>query len=126
RGLIAAFGVRLTVEGLENLPAEGCIMVFNHSSHFDIFALAAGITKSSRFGAKIELFKIPVFNWAMRTVEVLPIRRRQRDQVLKLYEDSVPRVHSGESFYLAGEGSRQPTDQVGEKFKSGPFIFAID
>ncbi len=120
------YNVKLLVEGTENIPANGCLFVFNHSSDFDILAIVAGIEKSARFGAKIELFSIPFFGAAMRIMGVLPITRSERGKVLKLYDESIARVLKGESFFLAAEGTRQPTAGVGEKFKSGPFIFAIN
>jgi 1-acyl-sn-glycerol-3-phosphate acyltransferase len=118
--------VDIRVEGLENLPKEGCLFVFNHTSHFDIVVICAVNPKSSRFGAKVELFSIPLFGRAMRVAGVLPIIRTDRAKVFKLYDDSIARVHAGESFYLAGEGTRQVKPGVGEKFKAGPFIFAIN
>ena len=121
------YHVRVEVIGEDLLAAEGCLFVFNHCSHFDILAIAAGIRKTARFGAKIELFSIPFFGSAMRTVGVLPIVRSDRSRVLKLYNESIERVKKdGESFYLAGEGTRQVHPGVGANFKSGPFIFAIN
>lgn len=121
-----SFSIDIEVEGLENLHPHGVLFLFNHTSHFDIVVFHAAITKSTRFGAKIELFKIPIFGQSMKASGVLPITRSERDRVLKLYEESIERVHKGESFILAAEGTRHEGPGVGEKFKSGPFIFAIN
>lgn len=118
--------IDLKVEGLGNLPEDGCIFVFNHTSDFDIPIFHASHLKHVRFGAKIELFKIPIMKQAMNVMGVLPIVRGDRDKVLKLYEKSKNRVIEGkESFILAGEGTRMTRPGVGDKFKAGPFIFAI-
>lgn len=119
------FGVKVKVVGLENRPAGGFIYVFNHSSFFDIFAMA-GYLGSFRFGAKIELFKIPVFGWAMRRAGILPIARERREEVFKVYREAEARIKAGERFALAPEGTRQPDEKVLGKFKSGPFVFAIN
>jgi 1-acyl-sn-glycerol-3-phosphate acyltransferase len=119
------YGVRVFFSGQHNIPKEGCLFVFNHSSHFDIICIYDQLRKSSRFGAKIELYKIPIFGQALKASDVLPIARGEKQKVFQLYEDSIPRVHAGESFILACEGTRQPTPGVGERFKAGPFIFAI-
>lgn len=123
-------GVTVDVRGLENVPREGDgrkaggVVVFNHQSYADIFALYGYFPDSVRFGAKIELFKIPVFGSAMRAAGVLPIDRKNRDKVLKIYEAAVPRLQAGEYLALAPEGTRQKEKKLG-KFKTGPFIFAI-
>jgi 1-acyl-sn-glycerol-3-phosphate acyltransferase len=127
------FGVRVHVEGLENLKKiHGAVLVFNHASFFDIFALAATI-RGLRFGAKVELFKIPFFGAAMRQVGMLPIDRARRERVFRIYDEATARMHNGEKFALAPEGGRAGQSlagagagaQVLAPFKSGPFVFAI-
>lgn len=126
RTILWAFNIKVEVRGLENVPAEGCLFLFNHSSHFDIPVIQAVLPKSARFGAKIELFKIPIFGLAMKAAGALPIVRADPSQVFKLYDESIARVHAGESFTLAAEGTRQPVPGVGPKFKAGPFVFALN
>lgn len=118
------FGVEVQLEGEQNLPPGGCLFVFNHTSFFDIFALSA-VFPHIRFGAKIELFKIPVFGFAMRRVGILPIDRRNREGVFRVYERAQERLRQGERFALAPEGTRQDEERLGP-FKSGPFVFAIN
>ncbi len=118
-------GVRVDVRGAENIPQEGCLFLFTHGSYSDIYVTFGHIPRPFRFGAKIELFAIPVFGATMRAVGVLPIVRNNRDGVLKVYEAAIDRVRKGECFALAPEGTRQEEPVLG-KFKSGPFIFAIN
>lgn len=120
------FGIDLIVTGEENLPdTGGGIIVFNHQSHFDIPALCLSTEKQIRFGAKIELFKIPFFGPAMRAIGTLPIARDNRSGVMKIYAEAAKRFESGTLFVLAPEGTRQPEPVIG-RFKKGPFIFAIN
>ena len=118
------FGVKVVTKGLENRPPGGFIYVFNHTSFFDIFAMS-GWLGSFRFGAKIELFKIPIFGMGMRRAGILPIARERREEVFKVYKAAEARIANGERFALAPEGTRQTTEQLGA-FKSGPFILAIN
>jgi 1-acyl-sn-glycerol-3-phosphate acyltransferase len=118
------FGVKVKVHGAEKIPPGGCVFLFNHTSFFDIFAMQ-GALNGFRFGAKIELFKIPVFGLAMRRLGALPIARHQRDEVFKVYKAAQERIHHGERFALAPEGTRQDEEKLGS-FKAGPFIFAIN
>lgn len=118
------FGVTVVVEGIENIPKGGCLFLFNHRSFFDIFALQ-GVVPSLRFGAKIELFKIPIFGTAMRRMGALPIARGNLNEVIAVYKKAEGRMRAGERFALSPEGGRNTTGQNLLPFKSGPFIFAI-
>lgn len=123
-GTCKMFGVSVKVNGIERVPKKmGCIYIFNHSSYFDIWAMS-GYLPSFRFGSKIELFKIPVFGWAIRRVGVLPIDRERRESVFRVYEEAKERIIRGDRFALAPEGTRQETEKLGQ-FKSGPFVLAI-
>lgn len=118
------FGVKVKVNGFENIPKGGCVYVFNHTSFFDVFAMQ-GALNGFRFGAKIELFKIPIFGFAMRRLGALPIARHKRDEVFKIYQAAQSRIQRGEKFALAPEGTRQEEEKLGS-FKAGPFVFAIN
>ena len=119
------FNVRVNATGLGNLPASGgAIMVFNHQSHFDIPVLMLSTKQSIRFGAKIELFKIPMFGLAMRAVGTLPIARDNRNEVLRIYKMAATRFKENTIFVLAPEGTRQSEPKLG-KFKKGPVFFAL-
>lgn len=118
------FGVRIKITGLENVPQGGCVFLFNHTSFFDIFAMQGAIN-GFRFGAKIELFKIPIFGMAMRRLGALPIARHKRDEVFKVYEAAQTNLQKGYKYALAPEGTRQTEEKLGS-FKAGPFVFAIN
>ncbi len=117
------FNVTVVIHNPENKPKAGTVFLFNHSSFFDIFALA-GVIPEVRFGAKTELFKIPLFGSAMKSAGTLPIARGSRDEVFKVYSEARIRVQQNEKFALAPEGGRFYGENL-SPFKSGPFIFAI-
>lgn len=120
------FGVKVKGYHLERLPpqGQGYLALFNHTSNFDILAIQTLIPRV-RFGAKIELFKIPLFGLAMKASGALAIARSNREEVLKVYEGARVRMaEGGESFILSPEGTRQTTEKLGP-FKSGPFLLAI-
>lgn len=123
-GTCRMFGVRVTVNGEDRIPKKtGCIYVFNHASYFDIWAMS-GYLPSFRFGSKIELFRIPIFGWAIRRVGVLPIDRERRESVFRVYAEAKERIIRGDRFALSPEGTRQDSEKLGP-FKSGPFVLAI-
>lgn len=118
------FGVDVRLVGAENIPKGGCLFLFNHTSFFDIFAMHWKL-RGARFGAKIELFRFPMFGLAMRRVGTLPIARNHREEVIELYKQTAMRVKSGEQFCLAPEGTRQEEEKLGP-LKTGPFVLAIN
>lgn len=119
------FNIKLKVFGLENLKrGQGAVLLFNHSSFMDILAICAALY-NVRFGAKIELFKIPVFGACMRRFGTLPIARGNREEVFKVYEDAKVRFARGERFALSPEGGRFHSEKL-LPFKAGPFVFGIN
>lgn len=117
------FGIDLEISGRENIPNEGCLFLFNHSSFFDVFAICAAIPEV-RFGAKAELFKIPIFSHTMRMMGTLPIARQNREEVYKVYEEAKIRFANREMFALSPEGGRFYGPYL-SPFKAGPFLFAM-
>lgn len=127
RPLLWVMGVRVDIRGYENGAREGkgFLILFNHTSLLDILVLYGYMPRPFRFGAKIELFKVPFFGKAMEACGVLPIDRGNRTQVMRVYESAIARINNGECFALAPEGTRQDSTELG-KFKRGPFEFAIN
>ncbi len=64
--IIRTCGIKVEIEGLENLRGlKSYVLVANHQSFFDIFAVLAFLPGDTRFVAKKELLKIPVVGYAM-------------------------------------------------------------
>lgn len=123
--LIKIFGLKVEVSGEQHIPNGGCVFLFNHKSLLDIPVLSFFIKKSFRFGAKAELFKIPVFGFSMKRIGMLPIYRSNKKKVLNLYSQSTDKIQSGMSYMLAPESTRSDSEKL-ISFKSGPFILAIE
>lgn len=114
--------ITVKVNGLENIPKDkrGFVLLFNHSSFFDIFVIL-NIFSDLRFGAKEELFKIPLFAGAMRASGTVPIARQSRHRSIKALGGAVDRLKAGAKLALAPEGTRSLNDINLNSFKSGPF-----
>jgi 1-acyl-sn-glycerol-3-phosphate acyltransferase len=68
RLIIRMCGIKVEVEGLENLRGlKSYVLVSNHQSFFDIFAVLAYLPGDTRFVAKKELLKVPLVGYAMVT-----------------------------------------------------------
>lgn len=119
------FNIKVRVNGAEKLASkQGAIVLFNHTSFMDVITMA-GYLNNIRFGAKIELFKIPLFGLAIKRFGTLPIARNNREEVFKVYEEAKFRFARGEKFALSPEGGRYHGDRLAP-FKAGPFVFAIN
>jgi len=124
RGACWMFGVTVRVEGLKNIPEGPCVYLFNHSSFFDIYAMLS-VMPQVYFGAKQELFNIPIFGKAGARFGMIPIPRGNRTEAIRNLQGAQDRFALGHQFALAPEGQRMPTEKLGP-FKSGPFILAIE
>ncbi len=125
RTFLKISGLDIEVRGRENFPDQGGLFLFNHTSNFDIFILFGTFPeKAIKFGAKGELFKIPILSMAMRRLGILPIERKNRKKVLQVYKSAEQRMKAGENFALAPEGTRMKDYALGS-FRNGPFLFAV-
>ena len=124
--VLRVFGIHVVSLGTENIPKRGGgILLFNHQSHFDIPALMLSTPSNIRFGAKIELYRVPFFCAAMKAVGTLPIARDNRAEVFRIYKEAEKRFEQNIIFALAPEGTRQKQPFIG-RFKKGPFAFALN
>jgi 1-acyl-sn-glycerol-3-phosphate acyltransferase len=123
RWTLALLGIRVEIRGRQHVPPSACLFLFNHTSFMDIFAMMSEIS-GIRFGAKIQLFSIPIFGFGLRAAGMLPIARENREQAIRILTEAEERARQGERFALSPEGGRNDEEKL-LPFKSGPFIFAI-
>jgi len=125
RPIVKVSGVRVDVEGEGNFdPSQPLVFMANHQGHYDIFAVAGFLPAQVRFMAKKELYKIPVFGWAMRSVGHIRIDRDNRQQAFASYDRAAEQIRNGTSVFVFAEGTRSPNADV-LPFKKGGFVLAI-
>ncbi|MFQ5551517.1 MAG: lysophospholipid acyltransferase family protein, partial [Gemmatimonadales bacterium] len=78
RRVLRASGVRYSLVGMDNIPDGPVVFISNHQSMFDIFLLATAFPHDTRFVAKKELMKIPVFGRALVGAGNITIDRHNR------------------------------------------------
>lgn len=120
-------GARLEVEGIEHSePGRGQILVANHQSMFDIWALMAAAPWSVRFIAKAELAKIPIFAAACRAAGHVFIDRGRASQAAEAIRVAGERMRrEGLTLVLFAEGTRSADGELGA-FRRGAFSLAIE
>jgi len=122
-GLFLA-GVRLQVEGEENVPSDRpVIYMSNHQSNFDILALFAALPGQFRWMAKAELFRVPLFGLAMRRSGYIPIERADSKQARHSLTEASRKISEGASVIVFPEGTRSPDGNL-LPFKKGGFLLA--
>lgn len=117
--------VRLTVEGHEHLPLGAAVYMPNHQSNFDILALYAGLPVQFRWLAKEELFRIPLFGFAMHRTGYIPVDRSDHKKAIRSMAEAARRISEGTSVIVFPEGTRSP-DGALLPFKKGGFVLAIN
>ena len=125
RNLLAAAGTKVRAEGLEQIPRDRpLVYASNHSSVFDIWALAATLPGSVRFVAKEELTRVPLLGPAMLAAGHISIDRGRKKQAFEAYARAAQTIRSGFSAVVFPEGTRSRTGEL-LPFKNAPFGLAI-
>lgn len=120
RHLLACLGVRLHVTGV---PLTGGLLVANHISWLDIFAINA--VAPSVFVAKSDVRTWPVIGWICERTETLFMERGSRVAVARMKACMVSLLQQGERLCVFPEG----TTSLGESvlpFHGALFQSAID
>jgi 1-acyl-sn-glycerol-3-phosphate acyltransferase len=117
-------GLRIRVEGLENIPPRACIFAANHTSNLDPPALVAVIPRRVSFLAKREVFRIPILATAMRVAQFVPVDRASREAATASVDIAAGRLKEGLSFAVFPEGTRSPDGRM-RPFKKGTFVMAM-
>lgn len=122
-GLLLA-GAKVEVSGVEKIP-HGTPLIFmgNHQSNFDILALYAGLPYHFSWIAKEELFRIPLFGYAMKRAGYLPLDRSDGRQALKTMASAAEKIKNGVSVIIFPEGTRSMDGKL-IPFKRGGFLLA--
>lgn len=124
RTIIAASGVRVEVRGEENLPGNSAMIVAsNHQGYFDIFVLMAFLPLRLGWIAKKELYRIPLFNFAMRRYGNIMIDRSSRERARRSLQSAAEKIRRGQSVLIFPEGTRSPDGKV-HGFKKGCYYLA--
>jgi 1-acyl-sn-glycerol-3-phosphate acyltransferase len=119
------FGIRVHVEGLENIPPRACVFVANHVSNVDALAFIPSIPCRVAILIKKELMRIPILAAGMRAAQFVAVDRSDREAAAASVELAVKRLKDGVSFAIFAEGTRSPDGRL-RPFKRGGFTMAIE
>jgi 1-acyl-sn-glycerol-3-phosphate acyltransferase len=123
--IVRAAGIDLRVEGLDRIdPNKRYILVANHYSYLDIPCIVSAIPQPIRFMAKVSLFKIPIFGWAIGRAGFIPIDRKNRRTAVKSFELAADRIRKGNTIVIFPEEGRS-RERMMRPFQRGAFLLAI-
>ncbi len=118
-------GIKLLVEGRENLPKPPYVVIANHASYIDTFLMYGIIPDFFVFMGMAELLKLPMFGRFFSSGQNIPVNRSSRMESVKAFKIAAKKLEKGYSIALFPEGGIK--EQVPElaSFKNGAFKLAL-
>jgi 1-acyl-sn-glycerol-3-phosphate acyltransferase len=125
--LAAWLVTRVRVEGIENIPQAGPLLVIcNHASNADGMLLMAyfvpKMARPMRWLGKQEALRWPLFGWVMRVNGVFAVRRGAGD--LEAFKAARAVLDGGDVLGIFPEGTRSP-DGAMHLAKDGATVLAV-
>ena len=123
RMMLRCLGVRITLSGgpVRNLP--GVLVVSNHVSWVDVFAIGAVVPGA--FGARADLVEWPGLGLAVRLMNVIPIDRASLRQLPTVVSAVAKRLSGGRTVVAFPEGTTWCGPDSGP-FRPAMFQAAVD
>jgi 1-acyl-sn-glycerol-3-phosphate acyltransferase len=124
---IWASGTPVHVHGADRVDwTKPCVVVANHVSGYDIFALASILPLPFRFVAKKELERIPFFGTAWKAAGHISIDRSNRQRAVESLRRAGAKIRrEGGVVIVFAEGTRSRSAQL-LPFKKGAFMLAVE
>ncbi|MCD6396003.1 MAG: 1-acyl-sn-glycerol-3-phosphate acyltransferase [Spirochaetaceae bacterium] len=123
---LALSGVSLSVSGDEFIDEnQPYIVMANHQSHYDVFALIGYLPLPLKWVMKMELRKIPIFGICCEKVGHIYIDRGNSEKARKSLKAAGEKIRAGSSVVFFPEGTRSPDGNL-QRFKKGGFVMALE
>ncbi len=114
-----------SVEGAENIPNEGVVVLSKHQSTWDTMIMQA-ILPHVRWVLKRELLRVPFFGWGLAMLKPIAIDRAAGHiAVAQLVEQGGPMLDAGYWVVVFPEGTRTHPGQK-KRYKQGGSILAVE
>ncbi|RMF14131.1 MAG: 1-acyl-sn-glycerol-3-phosphate acyltransferase, partial [Gammaproteobacteria bacterium] len=107
-----AAGLRYEIIGMENIPAEPCVVCANHESAWETYCLGSLFQPQSAV-LKKELLAIPFYGWAVRFFHPIAIDRSKPTTAIKqLLRQGQAALEAGRWVVIYPEGTRVHPGEV--------------
>jgi len=125
RFILWANGVRIKVEGLENIDKKkSYVFISNHQSNLDGLAIGTTLPSPLRFVIKKSLLKIPIMGQAFKLGRMIVIDRSDHAKAIETINRYARELRNGISALFFGEGHRTRDGRL-QPFKKGGVMFSI-
>jgi 1-acyl-sn-glycerol-3-phosphate acyltransferase len=125
RSIVRRASIDLRVSGLEHAtPGESFVIMSNHQSLYDVPVIYQALQRRIRMVAKQELFRVPIWGRAMHSAGFICLDRQSRERSRQTLLASTEILRAGTSIWIAPEGTRSKTGELGE-FRKGGFHLAL-
>lgn len=124
KAIFVMVGVRVNVQGIDNLPPDNCIVVANHASYVDGMLLNGYLPSRIGFVIKGEIRGIPVAHFLLRRTGSKFVERKEAVGSSRDARQMVKAAVGGESLGFFPEGTFIKEPGVG-RFRAGAFVAAI-
>lgn len=121
--LLEISGVRVEIDGKENITDEKAVYVANHQGNFDVPIMLALVGKPRTMIGKSELLKIPIINKFIYHLRGICVDRNDPKDGLKAVITAINYIKEGKSMTIFPEGTRSKCSEMGE-FKAGSSTIA--
>jgi len=123
---LALSGVSMFVSGNEFIDEnQPYIVMANHESYYDVFALIGYLPLPLKWVMKMELRKIPIFGIACEKVGHIYVDRGNSEKARKSLKAAGEKIQAGFSVVIFPEGTRSPDGRL-LRFKKGGFVMALE
>lgn len=120
-GVEILLGIRPQVIGLENMPAEPCVILAKHQSAWETMTLQDTVPAGAYcvFVLKKELLSIPLLGWGLAAMKMISIDRTAgKDALDQVVTQGRERLQQGFYVIIFPEGTRVPVGQK-KRYKGG-------
>ena len=132
KGNLWTAGIKVKVEGKENLPANrsagkdvhGFMIAANHTSAADIFAITAGLRLDLCWVARASLLRKPFLGWHLKRLHI-PLARGSVGSAKRFIREGKSKLDSGAAVVVFPEGTWKEGKGPMLPFKRGSFLLAL-
>jgi 1-acyl-sn-glycerol-3-phosphate acyltransferase len=113
---------RVKIEGRENVPTGGCLIVANHVSFMDPTTVGWAVERELYYLGRKTLFKPPFLSWFLPICNVLPVDRDGRDS--SGLRRIIRMLREGAAVLIFPEGTRSPDGRL-QPAEAGTGLVAV-
>jgi len=104
---------RLEVNGADNIPEKGGVLVAsNHSSFLDPVIVGVGMSRQTYYLTKQSLFEIPIFRLLIKALHTIPVRRELVS--VSTFKELIKSLNAKKAIILFPEGTRSLDGKLGQ------------